>query len=162
LMRGIAWFGLSAMLSLATSPAALAQDFYAGKTVTMLVGSAAGGGYDVYSRLIARYWPNYIPGNPSIGIRKMPAAGSVVAMSTLANTSPTDGTTIAAVQNHIGVEPVMAVTGRAENAKYDGRKVNWIGSAAKEVPVVVVWHTSGFNEFADLQKREILVGSPGV
>ena len=161
-MRRLCWFGLSAVLSLAASPAALAQDFYAGKTITMLVGSAAGGGYDVYSRLIARHWPNYIPGNPSIIIRNMPAAGSLVAMNSLANASPTDGTTIAAVQNHIGIEPVMALTGRADNAKYDGRAVNWIGSAAKEVPVVVAWHTSGFNEFADLQKREMLVGSPGV
>jgi tripartite-type tricarboxylate transporter receptor subunit TctC len=161
-MRGVAWFGLSAVLSLAASQPALAQDFYAGKTITMLVGSAPGGGYDVYSRLIARYWPNYIPGNPSIVVRNMPAAGSLVAMNALANASLTDGTAIAAVQNHIGIEPVMGLTGRTDNAKYDGRAVKWIGSAAKEVPVVVAWHTSGFNEFADLQKREILVGSPGV
>ena len=161
-MRGLAWFGLSAVLSLAAPPAALAQDFYAGKTITMLVGSATGGGYDVYARLIARHWPKYIPGNPSIVIRNMPAAGSLVAMNSLANASPKDGTTIAAVQNHIGIEPVMALTGRADNAKYDGRAVNWIGSAAKEVSVAVTWHTSGFNEFADAQKREMLVGSPGV
>jgi len=160
-MRRLVWFGLS-VLSLAASPAALAQDFYAGKSITMLVGSAAGGGYDVYARLIARHWPNYIPGNPSIIIRNMPAAGSLVAMNALANASPKDGTTIAAVQNHIGIEPVMALTGRADNAKYDGRTVNWIGSAAKEVPVAVTWHTSGFNQFADAQKREMLVGSPGV
>ena len=74
----------------------------------MLVGSATGGGYDLYSRLIARHWPNYIPGKPSIVIRNMPAAGSLVAMNSLANASPKDGTTIAAVQNHIGIEPVMA------------------------------------------------------
>jgi tripartite-type tricarboxylate transporter receptor subunit TctC len=161
-MRGLAWFGLSAVLSLAASPMAVAQDFYAGKSITMLVGSATGGGYDVYSRLIARHWPNHIPGNPSIIVRNMPAAGSLVAMNSLANASPKDGTTIAAVQNHIGIEPIMRLTGRPDNAKYDGRTVNWIGSAAKEVPVVVAWHTSGFNEFADLQKREMLVGSPGV
>jgi tripartite-type tricarboxylate transporter receptor subunit TctC len=161
-MRGLGWFGLSALVSLAGSPAALAQDFYAGKSITMLVGSAAGGGYDVYSRLIARHWQNHIPGHPSIVIRNMPAAGSLVAMNSLANASPKDGTTIAAVQNHIGIEPIMGLTGRVDNAKYDGRAVNWIGSAATEVPVVVAWHTSGFNEFADLQKREMLVGSPGV
>ena len=90
-MRGL-WFGVSAALSLAASQPALAQDFYAGKTITMLVGSATGGGYDLYSRLIARYWTNYIPGNPSIVIRNMPAAGSLVAMNTMANASPTDGT----------------------------------------------------------------------
>jgi len=161
-MRRLVWLGLSVVLSLAISPAVLAQDFYAGKSITMLVGSAPGGGYDVYSRLIARHWSNYIPGNPSIVIRNMPAAGSLVAMNALANASPKDGTTIAAVQNHIGIEPVMALTGRADNAKYDGRTVKWIGSAAKEVPVAVAWHTSGFNQFADAQKREMLVGSPGV
>jgi tripartite-type tricarboxylate transporter receptor subunit TctC len=161
-MYSVARFGVLAALCLATSASALAQDFYAGKSITMLVGSATGGGYDVYSRLIARYWSNYIPGNPSIVIRNLPAAGSLVAMNTLANTSPSDGTYIAAVQNHIGIEPIMGLTGRPDNAKYEGPKLNWIGSAAKEVPLVVAWHTSGFNEFADLQKREMLVGSPGV
>jgi tripartite-type tricarboxylate transporter receptor subunit TctC len=161
-MRKYACFGLLAVLSLAAGAPAAAQDFYAGKQITMLVGSAVGGGYDLYGRLIARYWPKYIAGHPSIVVQNVPAAGSLVAMNTLANVSPRDGTHIAAVQNHIGIEPIMGITGRAENAKYDGRALNWIGSAAKEVPVTVAWHTSGFRTFADMQKREMLVGSPGV
>src|SRR5690349_18188183 len=73
-----------------------AQPFYAGKQVSMLVGSAVGGGYDTYARLVARHLPRFIPGAPSIVVQNMPAAGSLAAMNTLANTSPRDGTTIAA------------------------------------------------------------------
>ena len=139
-----------------------AQDFYAGKQINMLVGSGTGGGYDTYARLFARHLPKHIPGQPNIVVQNLPAAGSLVAMNTLANSSPRDGLTIAAVQTHIGVEPLMGVTGPVENAKYDARQLNWLFSAAKEVPVVVAWHTAPIKTFADVLKREMLVGSSGV
>ena len=153
---------LIAAFLLGVAPAALAQDFYADRQMTILVGSGVGGGYDLYARLIARYWPRHIPGSPTFVVQNLPAAGSLVAMNTIANSSPRDGTHIGAVQNHIGIEPIMGITGPAENAKYDSRKMNWVGSAAKEVAVVAAWHTSGFSSFADLQQRSMLVGSPGV
>jgi tripartite-type tricarboxylate transporter receptor subunit TctC len=143
------------------NPAA-AQDFYAGKQVNLVVGSAVGGGYDSYARLVARHWPKFIPGNPSMVVQNVPAAGSLVAMNTLANTAPRDGTTIGAVQNHIGIEPVMGITGPPENAKYDGRKMSWIGSAAKEYPVVVAGQTAPIKRFEDVLQKEMVVGSSGV
>lgn len=161
-MLGITKPRLIAALLLSASPAALAQDFYGDKQITIIVGSGVGGGYDLYARLVARHWPKHIPGSPTIVVQNLPAAGSLVAMNTIANSSPRDGTHVGAVQNHIGIEPIMGITGAAENAKYDSRKMNWIGSAAKEVAVVAAWHTSGFNNFADLQQRSMLVGSPGV
>ncbi len=92
--------------------AAFADDFYAKRQVNMLVGSAPGGGYDIYARLVARHLPKFIPGAPTIVVQNLPAAGSLVAMNTLANSSPRDGSTIGAMQNHIGVEPVLGITGR--------------------------------------------------
>jgi tripartite-type tricarboxylate transporter receptor subunit TctC len=154
--------GLIAAFLAGVSPSAQAQDFFADKQITMIVGSGVGGGYDLYARLIARHWPSHIPGSPAIVVQNMPGAGSLVAMNTIANSSPKDGTYIGAVQNHIGVEPIMGITGAPGNARYDARKLNWIGSAAKEVAVVVAWHTSGFKTFEDLQQRTMLVGSPGV
>jgi tripartite-type tricarboxylate transporter receptor subunit TctC len=139
-----------------------AQDFYAGKQVTMLVGSGTGGGYDAYARLFARHIPKHIPGHPTIVVQNMPAAGSLVAMNQLANASPRDGLTFGAVQTHIGLEPIMGVTGPAENARYDARQMNWLFSAAKEYPVVVAWHTSPFKTFRDVFEREMLVGASGV
>ena len=141
---------------------AQAADFYAGKQIIMLVGSGVGGGYDNYARLFARFLPRHIPGNPNIIVQNMPAAGSLVAMNTLANSAPRDGTTIGAVQTHIGVEPLMGVTGPTSNAKYDARQMNWLFSASREVPVVVAWHTAPIKNFKDLTKREMLVGSSGV
>lgn len=158
---------LSGMLvgicALACSPlSAAADDFYHGKQINLLVGAGVGGGYDAYARLLVRHWPDFIPGKPTFVVQNMPAAASLVAMNTLANTSPRDGTTIAAVQNHIGIEPLLGLTGPRQNVKYDARAANWIGSTTKEVPVVVVWHTTPFKTFQDLIGKEVLVGSSGV
>jgi len=139
-----------------------ANDFYAGKQVTMLVGSGTGGGYDAYARLFARHLPKHVPGQPTIVVQNMPGAGSLVTMNHLANVAPRDGLTIGAVQTHIGVEPFMGVTGPKENARYDAREMNWLFSAAKEFPVVVAWHTSPFKTFNDVLKNEMLVSSSGV
>ena len=141
---------------------ASAEDFYAGKQINLIVGSAVGGGYDAYARLVARYWPHFIPGQPSIVVQNLPAAGSLVAMNNLANSAPRDGLTIGAVQNHIGVEPIMGVTGPKENARYDARKMNWLGSTSKEVPVVAIWSNSPIKTLREDMQTEVLVGSSGV
>jgi tripartite-type tricarboxylate transporter receptor subunit TctC len=117
--------GVAALLGMTMlSVSSAAQDFYAGKQLNMLVGSAPGGGYDAYARLFARHLPKHIPGQPVIVVQNMPAAGSLVAMNQLANSSPRDGLTIGSVQTHIGVEPIMGVTGPAGNARYDSRQMN--------------------------------------
>jgi tripartite-type tricarboxylate transporter receptor subunit TctC len=159
--RGLLAALLCGALSFTLAPAR-AQDFYTGKQISMLVGSGTGGGYDAYARLFGRHLHKHIPGAPTVVVQNVPAAGSLVAMNTLANSAPRDGTTIGAVQTHIGVEPLMGVTGPTSNAKYDARQMNWLFSAAKEVPVVVAWHTAPIKSFADLTTREMLVGSSGV
>jgi tripartite-type tricarboxylate transporter receptor subunit TctC len=157
------WPGLAGLLLAmsVTATTAEATDFYAGKQINMIVGSAVSGGYDTYARLVARHWPKHIPGNPSIIVQNMPAAGSVAAMNALANTAPRDGTTIGGVQNHVGIEPIMGVTGPIESMRFDGRTMNWIGSATKEIPVVAAWSTSPIKRFQDTFDREMLVGSSG-
>lgn len=154
--------GLFAACQLAAAGAVSADDFYAKRQVNMLVGSAPGGGYDIYARLVARHLPKFIAGGPTIVVQNLPAAGSLVAMNTLANSAPRDGSTIGAVQNHIGVEPVLGITGPTENARFDGRKMNWLGSTSREVPVVVAWSNSPITTFKDVLQREMIVGSSGV
>lgn len=159
--KGIGILGLALAAQFAI-PAALADDFYANRQITMIVGSGAGGGYDTYARLVSRHMPKFIPGGPTIVVQNLPGAGSLVAMNTLANSAPRDGSTIGGVQNHIGVEPVMGITGPPGNARFDGRKMNWIGSTSREIPVVVAWDSSPIRTFEDALQREMIVGSSGV
>jgi tripartite-type tricarboxylate transporter receptor subunit TctC len=92
----------------------------------------------------------------------MVGAGSLVATNMLANTAPRDGLTIGQVQTHMSVEPLMGVTGSLANVKFDSRKLNWLGSAAKEYPLVVAWHTAPIKTFKDVLQREMVVGTSGV
>lgn len=164
--RGAVWgaamvAGAIALAAVCAAPAE-AQNFYQGKQINLIVGAGPGGGYDIYARLLVRHWGKFILGEPTFVVQNLPAAASLAAMNTLANTSPKDGTTIAAVQNHLGVEPLLGLTGARDNVKYDPRAVNWIGSTTKEVPVVALWHTTPFNSFEDIIGKEVLVGSSGV
>src|SRR5215813_3563336 len=88
--------------ALAHEPAS-AQDsaaqFYKGRQITVIVGSSAGGGYDIYARLLARHMPKHIPGSPGVMVTNMPGAGSNAAAAHLFNVAPKDGTAIAALQN---------------------------------------------------------------
>ncbi len=160
ILRGLA-VSIIAGAAAAAVPAS-AQDFYANKTIRLVVGSGTGGGYDAYARLLARHYARHIPGNPTIVVQNQPGAGSLVLMNALANALPRDGTVIGGVQTHIGVEPIMGVTGPVSNAKYDGRRMSWIGSTAKEFPVVVVWHAAPVKTFGDLMKTEAVFGASGV
>ncbi len=73
---------------------AVADDFYAKKTITMIIGGNPGGGYDIYARALARHIPKHIPGEPAIVIQHMPGAGSVNLANHLYARAPKDGLTI--------------------------------------------------------------------
>ena len=117
---------IATMLS-AVGSAASAQDFYQGKSLRIVVGSDTGGGYDAYARLLAQYWSKYIPGHPSVMVQNMPGAGSLTAMNYMANVASKDGLTVGAMQNSIGYEPMMGISGGKENDHFDVLKMN--GSA---------------------------------
>ena len=134
-----------------------AADFYKGKTVTLVISSSAGGGYDVMGRTIAKYLGKHIPGNPRVVVTNMPGAGGIVAMNYFYRNAPKDGTFLAAMQNNTPFEPLLGT----KEAQYDATKFNWLGSPSVEVGLVAVWHTAPVNTIGDLQKREITVGSSG-
>jgi tripartite-type tricarboxylate transporter receptor subunit TctC len=94
--RGATWLAYVALAVLGTAPAAAAEtDFYAGKTVQVLIGFSSGGGYDIYARTLARHMGRHIPGNPRLIPQNMPGAGSLKAVNYLYNVAPKDGTAIA-------------------------------------------------------------------
>src|SRR6516165_2199343 len=101
------WWRLACVVvaaALAHEPAS-AQDsaaqFYKGKQITVIVGSSAGGGYDIYARLLSRHMPKHIPGNPAMVVTNMTGAGSNAAAAHLFNVAPRDGTVIGALQNGV-------------------------------------------------------------
>jgi tripartite-type tricarboxylate transporter receptor subunit TctC len=142
-------------------PAVAAEDFYQGKQIRLISGSDAGGGYDAYARLLARHWPGFIPGHPSIVVQNMPGASSMKAMNEIANNAPKDGTVVAGVQNNIAFEPLLNISGSRENAKFDPLALNWIGAATKDVSIAAIWHTSSIRTVQDAMKRSVNTGASG-
>ncbi len=132
-------------------------EFYKGKTVTMLIGTSPGGGYDTYARLLTRHMGRYIPGTPKVIAKNMPGAGSRRAAGYLYNVAAQDGTFLGTMQRDAIFDPLFE--GKKSRAKYDPRKFNWIGSANKDAIVAVSWHTSGVKTYQDLYKKELIVGA---
>jgi tripartite-type tricarboxylate transporter receptor subunit TctC len=153
--------GLSAvLLGLCAASAAHAQDqvaqFYKGKTVTIIVGTSAGGGYDLYARMIARHLGKYVPGNPTIIVNNMPGAASNVAASHIYNVAAKDGTVIGAIFMGAVVEPLF---GQKTRATHDPSKFNYIGNANKDVYVCLVRGDAPVKSFAEAMEKELVVGS---
>ncbi len=132
-------------------------DFYKGKTVEMLVGYSAGGGYDVYARAVARHLGRHIPGKPTIVVKNSPGAGSLKLTNWLYIAAPKDGSAIGAVARGAPFDPLLG----NKAAKFDGRKFNYIGSANDEVSVCVSWKGTGIKTIDDLKRTELVIGGTG-
>jgi tripartite-type tricarboxylate transporter receptor subunit TctC len=142
-------------LALALSPAA-SQEFYAGKTMTIVVGYAAGSsGYDTNARFVARNLPRFLPGAPTIIVQNMIGAGTLAAANHVANVAPKDGTVLAFVARGMGIEPLLG----GENVRYDPLKLNWIGSSSREVSIIAVRSDAGINSLDDVKQREVAVAA---
>jgi tripartite-type tricarboxylate transporter receptor subunit TctC len=100
-------------------------DFYKGRQLQVVVGYGAGGGYDVYARLVARHLGKHIPGQPNAIVQNMPGAGSLRAVNYLFNTAPKDGSTIGTFARNM---PLMGILGGNANVHFDPRKFTWLGS----------------------------------
>jgi tripartite-type tricarboxylate transporter receptor subunit TctC len=141
----------------AAAQAQSVEEFYKGKTITIVVGSDSGGGYDLNARVLSRHMPRHIPGNPNIVVQNKPGASSIVATNYVYEVAPKDGTVIAAVQRPIPFQPLLADAG----IRYDVRKMQWLGSTMNELGVVVAWHTSPQQSIDDVFKSEMVVGGNG-
>lgn len=131
-------------------------DFYAGKTISLIIGSGEAGVYDLGARLMARYLRKYIPGNPNIVPRNMPGASSVVAAEYLYNVAPRDGLVIGTAQ------PTIVLNKSFDAAtKYDPGKFAWVGRLQPTVLVGVAWRASGVNTIADARRHDVVVSASG-
>lgn len=152
----LACFSAGLLWAATGTVAAHADDFFKGKTITINIGSSAGGGLDVYGRLVARYFGRHIPGNPNIVASNLPGAGGKVVAGRLFNVAARDGTQIGIVFPGILVEPLLLETVRKE---YDPTKFNYIGNAHAEVLVCFIRNDTPAKTPADLTAHELIIGA---
>jgi hypothetical protein len=138
--------------------AALAQgEPFAGKQIKMLIGSSAGGGYDLFARTISQHWTKHIPGSPTIVPQNMPGPLSLNVANNIFNIAPKDGTSIGAVNPQIASEAILS----PDRARFDARKFVWIGSALSETQVMVASAKAPVTSFEQAFGRELILGGSG-
>jgi hypothetical protein len=129
-----------------------ADDFYAGKQISFIVGAGPGGGYDLQARVAARHLGKHIPGNPAVIVQNMPAR--IAAANHMFITAPKDGTTIALLQRGILLARLIYPTG----ARFEIEKFHWLGSFNTETAVTLAWHSAPHKTAKDLFDKELIVG----
>jgi tripartite-type tricarboxylate transporter receptor subunit TctC len=141
--------------ALAPAPAPTA-DFYAGKTIDMIVGTSPGGGFDTYARALTRHMSRHIAGNPAFVVKNMPGAGSAKATAFIHSQAPKDGTVIGAVFPGAVMEPLL---GDKTQAPYDPVKLRYVGTADNGTRICFTWHASQTKTFQDALRRKTVVGA---
>jgi tripartite-type tricarboxylate transporter receptor subunit TctC len=133
------------------------DDFYKGKTINFIIASAAGGGYDSYSRLIARHIGKHLPGQPSVVPQNMPGAAGMRAANYLYSVAPKDGTVIGMVDQAVYLDQILGTAGLSA----DAAKFNWIGRILSNSAVLYVWHTARVKTIEDVFAHELIVSTSG-
>ena len=141
----IAW-----LLCACSSALAQSETFYNGKTVRIIVGFTPGGFYDRWARLLSRYMPKYIPGNPNFLVQNMPGASSVIAANYVFNLAKADGLTILVPINSLYLDQIA---GRKE-VKFDVRKFEFIGTQEKAPTLLYFRADSPFKTLEDIIKAK--------
>ncbi len=134
-------------------------EFYKGKTVFMLIGSAVGGVYDIVGRIAARHMGKFIPGEPKIVPQNVPGGGSLALANQFASITPRDGTAIGIFNNGMPTTPLLD----PQAGHFDARKFQYLGSPSRETHILVVWRDAPTKSFDDLFTKELILGatSPG-
>ena len=138
------------LVLLSSARAASVEEFYKGKTIQFIVGGSAGGGYDTYTRLIARHISQYIPGKPSTSVQNMTGAGMLIAANYTFNSAPRDGT---AVGNWSGPLILQHMMGNPA-VLFEGRKFGWLGMPTADALVCITTERSGIRSVEDWRKAK--------
>lgn len=152
---------MTATLAIVAPPPASAQDtndFFKGKTVSILVGAGVGGSYVPYAQLIADHMRNHIPGTPAIVVKTMGGQGGGLDTAiALQNTASRDGLTWGVIQQTIPLAQVI----NPQYAKYDVRTWNWLGNLAPTANMLAVWHTAKAQSVKEAKQHELITGATG-
>ena len=142
----------TALLTSCAAPAA-AQDFYKGKTITIVVGFTPGGGFDANARLLSRHWGNHIPGKPEVVVSNMPGAASMVAVNYIEAAAAKDGTVVGT----FNYGQITASRIQSDKVKADFRNFNWVGSIAEDPEFCFLPGKMGIKTFDEVKARGKLV-----
>jgi tripartite-type tricarboxylate transporter receptor subunit TctC len=150
-------FGLALALSVPLPQGASAQEsFYKGRTVTIVVGYSAGGGYDQYARLVARHLGRHIPGNPNVIVQNMPGAASMTSVRHLDANAAKDGTVITTFDPGLVLETIAA----PETYKVRFSDFQWVGTLLRDIRICYASTASGVRTWDEMMKRkEFLIGN---
>ena len=154
LLRAIAIVAVGAVCS-GTASADSVSDFYKGKTVTLIVGSGAGGGFGLNGRLVGNHIGKHIPGNPEVVMQFMRGGGGTKAANFVYNVSPKDGTVISMPISSIVENQLL----RPKGSRFDGAKFHWLGSITSLASVLSVWNTAPAKTIGDATKTQVILGA---
>jgi tripartite-type tricarboxylate transporter receptor subunit TctC len=130
-------------------------DFYAGKSINLSIGYSAGGGYDLYARLLARHLGRNIPGKPNIVPQNMPGAGSLKVATYINAVAPRDGTAIGTFARGMPIYPLLF------SPDFDGAKLGYLGSITSDTSVCITWNNSKIKTWDDLMTKPSVFGGEG-
>src|SRR5258705_7172419 len=147
-----------ALACLAPAQAEPVEDFYKGKTISVVTSTGVGGPFDLTARALAKHMPRYLPGRPAMFVKNMPGGGHVLATNFMYTQAARDGTFIATVMNIIPLHQVLDGRG----VRYDSRKFNWLGPTGTSNLCTWAWHTSGFRSIDEVMRRELITGATGM
>ena len=146
------------MIGVSAAAADAVEDFYKGKTITIVTSTGVGGPFDLTARALAKHMVRYIPGRPTMIVRNMPGGGHVLATNFMYQQAEKDGTVIATVNNSVPLHQVLG----GQGVRYDARRFYWLGSTGTSNLMTVAWHTSGFKTMDDVMQRELIIGATGI
>lgn len=141
---------------LSAARAETSEEFYKGKTATLIVGYSAGGGVDIYARCFAKFYRNHFPGNPNVLVQNMPSAGSLTATNYINNVASKDGTVLALAR-----APVMELLAGTPSSAFDAQRLSWIGNGATELTVCSILNNANVRTMSDAQRTSFTLAGLG-
>lgn len=153
--RAYGWMGLMAATAILAAPAGVqAADFYKDKTITFVIGSGTGGGYDMVGRMLAQHMVRHIAGNPTIVPKNMPGSSSVRAAEWFGNVAPKDGTTLGMFQPTIIPNKLVE-----KGAKYEPEKFGWLGRVSTSSQFGLVWFDAPATTIEEAKTKEVILAA---
>lgn len=131
------------------------SDFYRGRTIEIVVGAGAGGGYDVNARLLARHLGRFVPGGPNVVVNNMPGGGGIAAANFLYNVAAKNGLVLGAFSNAMLTQPLFG----ADSVKFDSTRFGWLGSTSRENGLCIASAAAGVRAWDDLKGKRLVVGT---
>jgi tripartite-type tricarboxylate transporter receptor subunit TctC len=153
-MSRLAWACAALLLSIPSAQADAVADFYAGKTIGLYIGFPPGGGYDIYSRVVAPHFSRHIPGNPAVVVHNMDGGVGVRAAAYLAGAAAQDGTALGMFQDGLTLTKVLGGPG-----DFDPMKFAWIGRIVSTATFVLVWHTAPAQTIEEAKQQALSVAA---